>query len=260
MNTAKLVLIAKDKNLQIGVAAALSAAAGGAAGYVFAKKKLRTHYENIAMREIEEAKNFYGSLHKKDEDSSPEKVLAKLHGPGAAEAVQAHRVYLGQADAPVATEEELMVEVEEEVVEEAAPLTIVNNIFIEDEREFDYEKEASLRTETEPYIITEDEYLQSETGYEQSALTYYEGDGVLADDEDIPVPDSDALIGDDHLARFGHGSRSENVVFVRNDRIEMEFEVERSFGSFTEEVAGFNDDEDSIKHSAGIRKFRGHDD
>lgn len=259
MNTAKLVLIAKDKNLQIGVAAALSAAAGGTAGYFFAKKKLRTYYEEIAMKEIEEAKNFYGSLHKKDEDSTPEKVLAKLHGPGAAEAVKAHRAYLGQADAPVATEEELMVEMEEEVVEEATPLTIVNNIFIEDEREFDYEKEVALRTETEPYIITEDEYLEGETEYEQSRLTYYEGDGVLADDEDIPVPDSDSLVGDDHLVRFGHGSRSENVVFVRNDRIQMEFEIERSFGSFTQEVAGFDED-DVIKHSDNVRKFRGHDD
>lgn len=262
----KLVLLLQKKNVQLSLVTVLSTSVGAAGGYFFAKNRLRTYYEDIATREIEEAKEFYGRLHKNTEEtSSPEKILEKLHGAAAVEAATtAFQSYSNiKSEAPVPTEADLIVNLDEpddiqDDLEEAV-IEEIRNVFADHAGGFDYEVEVSKRTEFEPYIITEDEYLQDEMGYEQSALTYYEEDGVLADDEDIPVPDSDALVGDDHLVRFGHGSRNENVVFVRNDRLEMEFEIERSNGSYTKEVAGF--DEESIKHSdsSGIRKFRRYD-
>lgn len=263
----------RNHNVQLVLVGALSAGAGAAGSYFSVKNRLRVHYEEIANREIAQAKEHYRLLHKSDDNaSSPEKLLQSIHGSdtdalltalsGTETAGAAFKSYTGiKVETPVATEADLIDnpqsdDLEEKVVQE------VRNVFAENEvPAFDYDSEVAQRSEFEPYIITEEEYLQNEMDYEQASLTYYDGDGVLSDDEDIPVPDSDALIGDDHLVRFGHGSKSENVVFVRNDRLEMEFEIERSFGSYAQEVAGFGE-EDEIKHSdsRGNRKFRSYDD
>ncbi len=90
---------------------------------------------------------------------------------------------------------------------------------------------------------------------EQVSLTYFDGDDVLVDDRDQPVPDPDDSIGEDHLGRFGVGSKDNNIVYVRNDRLELDFEILRSNGKYAQEVLGF------IEHSEhrGVRKFR-HDD
>lgn len=257
-----ILSFARSHHAQLVAAAVLSAAGGGYGGYKLAQNRLRTHYEEIANKEIQEAKEFYGRLYKNDEEhSSPGKVWETLHGK---EAVEALKSYQGvNVEAPAATEADLIVNnsvAPLEGEEENAPVTIVNNIFVTRDREFDYETEVANRTEDSPYIITEEEYLQNESEYEQASLTYFEDDGVLVDDEDAPIPDSHATVNDDNLVRFGHGANSENVVFVRNDRLEMEFEIERSFGSYVKEVLGF--DEDSLEHSdrRGVRKFRDRDD
>lgn len=257
MSKEKIIALVRNRSFQIGVTSVLSAAAGGAGGYFFAKDKLKTYYEEIANREIAEAKEFYGRLHKTDDShSSPEAVLEQLHGK---EAIEALRSYQGIAvEAPAATEEELIVEeAVEQDDEEATPVTVVNNIFVDrEDRGFDYEVETPLRTEERPYIITQEEYLQNEKDYEQTKLSYFEGDDVLVDEEDDPLPDPDDTVGEDHLVRFGHGSKDNNTVYVRNDALEMEFEIVRSYGKYAQEVLGF------IEHSdrQGLRKFRGHDD
>lgn len=270
----KLNLNGTTKGQQIGIltgAVLLGAAAGGAAGYFFAKKqlsmKLQLHYEKIAEKEIADAKAHYESLNiAREKPKSPEEVLRDLHGEGetegAKEAVQAMHNYQG-------------VMVEKESLAETPPdaSTVTRNIFAERDRVvpppkdsdgWDYDTELRIREENpdRPFIISQDEFFEGEKEYEQTSLTYYEGDDTLVDDHDQPVPDSDATVGDDNLMRFGHGSKDPNTLYVRNDRLELDFEIALSKGKYTVEVLGF-EDEDTLKHSygrPGIRKFRGHDD
>lgn len=133
-----------------------------------------------------------------------------------------------------------------------------SNIFVDGRNlsEFDYAAEVDRRNPDEPYIITHDEFMENENGWQQNTLTYYNGDDILTDDKDVPIPDIDAVVGSDSLTKFGYGSRDKNVVYVRNEALESDYEITLSMGEFSKEVAGFNE----LRHSAPIRRFRRGDD
>lgn len=261
--------------------------AGGAGGYFLAKKKLERVYEDLAAAEIAEAKEFYASVNKVDVDGSvltPQQVLEKRH-PEAADAL---RSYQGRHDAiddiqnspAVMSESEaisgakdeqggpwddemdeeqlqklearLLAERPDAIVEtkteKVEVTTEVRNVF--EDPTFDLEEEKKSRTKARPYVISHDEYFAADLDYENISLTYYEEDDTLVNEQDNPVQQIDQMIGDEALGRFGHGSKDKNVVYVRNDRLETDFEVVRSNGSYVVEVLGLEPAEpNSLKHS-----------
>lgn len=75
----------------------------------------------------------------------------------------------------------------------------------------------------EIYSITTDEYLNNESGYFQSTLTYCRDGGVLDEDGDLVVDHPD-LIGD-ATPPFGENSGEPHIVYLRNAKIQREFEV-----------------------------------
>lgn len=131
-----------------------------------------------------------------------------------------------------------------------------NNVFVEGRalRPFDYEYEILNRNPEEPYTITHDEFNENEDDRPQHNLTYYNGDDVLVDDQDMPIPDIEEMVGSENLTKFGYGSNNRNVVYVRNEKSNIDFEITLSEGKFGDEVAG-------LKHSAPpLRRFREGDD
>ena len=121
-------------------------------------------------------------------------------------------------------------------MEEEEP--VVSNIF--DTNSVDaikVSREGSTRDTGRPYIISVTEFTDNELGYGQNAISFYAGDNVLADERDQPIPDIDYVIGRKNL-RFGDGSGDPNVVFVRNEQLEVDFEICQSLGTYAEEVLG----------------------
>ena len=108
----------------------------------------------------------------------------------------------------------------------------------------------------EPHVIHHDEFMNNEKKYNQETLTYYKGDDIVADQEDKPIYNYSTLMG--HL-KFGHGSGDENVVYIRNETINMEWEVLLHDGSYETEVLGLQIEDEyeksDIKH-AHVRRFR----
>lgn len=295
--TVEVLQVAKNNPVTLVLVGVLGLAAGGAGGYFLAKKRLKSFYEELSANEIAEAKEFYAGVYKTDEDGavlSPMEVLEQRHPGENAEAIAALREYTGRlpSEAPAATEEELIAEAKasqghpsdnemdeaqirkiekarlhsisvdkevgpaggkvEEVVEE------MRNVFVDPN--FDLEEEIKHRTSDKPYIITHDEYFAAEKDYDTQSLTYYENDDTLTDEHDKPLREIDKLIGEDHLVRFGHGSKDKSIVYVRNDRLGTDYEIVKSSGSYVEEVLGMLDEPDnSLKHSdqaARRREFR----
>ena len=74
----------------------------------------------------------------------------------------------------------------------------------------------------EPYVISPDEFGEFDD-YEQISLTYYEGDGFLADDMDELVDDIENVVGFESLNHFGE--YEEDAVHVRNDRLKADYEI-----------------------------------
>jgi hypothetical protein len=104
---------------------------------------------------------------------------------------------------------------------------------------WDYATELAQRQNAErPYIIHQDEYMTNESGYSQVTLTYYAGDDVITEENDTVLENADGVIGLSNLIHWGHGSDDINVVYIRNPKIEVEYEVCRSPKSYAEEIQG----------------------
>jgi hypothetical protein len=109
---------------------------------------------------------------------------------------------------------------------------------------WDYELELQRRTSTEPYIIHQDEYAQNEPEHGQVAYTYYAVDGVLTDEGEEKIRRPEQYVGLANLGNFGHGADDYHVLYVRNERLELDFEICLLAASYEETVQGLSSDED----------------
>lgn len=151
------------------------------------------------------------------------------------------------------------VKMEERAASETKPEPYVFVKFNEDD-DWDYAEELSLRAALPPdapYIISVEEYLQNEDDRTQTLITYYAGDDVLVDENETPIPNRDKIVGD---LRFGHGSNDANVVYVRNPKLDLEWEIVYDRGTYQEEVLGLEIEKaypSELRHSGNsIRKFK----
>lgn len=261
------VQVVKGTKLVVGGMVVGALVVGAASTYFILNRKLKAKYEKISRAEIEEARLYFAQRNKTGEYADPAELAKKYEDEAQREEdlrtvesitrsyqsddISAAHETIGEVTAVRDTPDGVEVDVtlEPEVI----------NVFKQAETpgDFDYEEELKNRSEDAPYIITYDEWSTNESGYEQSTLTYFTGDDVLADSADKPIDETDDLVGDDNLLRFGHGSKDNNVVYIRNEIREIEFEVVRSPNKYAAEVLGF------LEHSARdkrARKFRDYDD
>lgn len=80
-----------------------------------------------------------------------------------------------------------------------------------------------------PYVIPPEEV--GETGYEIESLTYY-ADGTLTNEFDEPIIDIDGTVGEDFHTHFGE--YEDDSVFIRNEQLEIDFEILADTRNFDE--------------------------
>lgn len=225
-----------DIKIVIGTTAVVSLAVGAAGGYFIARHKFEEQLGFFAdqLDEMQEAfdekieafEDVRRHIRREDDKHpSPEEAWAAFHDSEP----------IGKA---LAYETEAGITIK---VDDPEAVDTIKNIFAGGEDELDpatVEAEIAARSDRAPYIISADEFLHDESEYEKITLTYFEGDRVLVDDQEQPVPDSNRLVGDANLKRFGWMSKDRNVVYVRNSLLQLEFEILRSDGSYMKEVHG----------------------
>lgn len=239
-------------------------------GYKVSQKRLRAYYEEIAEKEIAQAKRFYADLN--EEAPDPEDMLRTLHpesvriNPVQEEQKlreqEGYRERLRELKYHAASTDEA--KKDEEVVEEAVEeieeaVEEIKNVFDQpvDESEalvWDYEWEIANRKEGIPYIIHHDEFYENDDNYEQVSLTYFDGDGTLVDSRDQMVDDVDKTIGINNMMMFGKGSKDRNVVYIRNEALENDFEIVRHEGSFGEVVHDIRHSDDTMMRTPRRRR------
>lgn len=130
------------------------------------------------------------------------------------------------------------------------------NVIVEVDDTWDYDAEQNIREKDIPYILHRDEFFAEEMGFTQETLTYYAGDDIMGDSDDTPIYNYQGLMGE---LKFGHGSGDPNAVYIRNEKIHMEWEILLDQGMFSQEVLGLTmeeETEEEIRHSYSILKFR----
>lgn len=231
-------------------ASAVSATAGAGATYIFTTRRLEKAFEERLDRELDLAKTYYAKLNKDGEFADPE-TLASERGyidPEQLKGVKPSYTTYSKAGTNVKVPEGIA---SLKVVEEAVGVTVSideegdievtevhRNIFDEDASgdHFNLEEEEKNRTQEYPYVISESEWENGLPGTEKIEMTYYAGDQILVDGAEEVVPDEDPIIGLVNLKRFGHGSNDPDIVYIRNERLDIDFMVVRNHGTYGETI------------------------
>lgn len=219
------------KLLGVGV---VSAAAGAAVGYFVTKKVLDELYETRLAEEVQTSIDFLiqqgVSLEKVDvvvdvedlaDDEVPEPELEEKEVAGERVFGDAYKSDLSAvADAALKNQQVRYDKVltTEEYTEE-------------DKSEFPDPPEE----DPEISVISKDIFLENATEWPQSTLTYFSDAGVL-DDMGEFVADHVTLIGQGPYP-FGFMSEDPEVVYIRNKRLEQEFEVLKDEGKAADFLA-----------------------
>lgn len=177
-----------------------SAAAGAAAGYIYAREKFYAELDSIVEEKVSSTKEFYQNL---VENSQGEILSESLSDDG--------------EDAPD-TEENLARVVNIQRIEYNKILTSEGYSPAEETPPDDQRDEIEM--------IGEDDFNDNESDYDQGWLKYY-ADGVFTDSTDsIVIADIHDLIGTDD-PHFGDMSVTSNLAHFRNHVREVDYEVER---------------------------------
>lgn len=249
-------IILENRNLLALSTGLLGCAIGATASYVVLSKRLEQKYASLSEVEIAEAKTFYSRVHKTGDFANPEDLIDAATALSIKEKYSAPNTEVVNGQEVIVVDEFTVrtstIKAPEPEPEEEAPEN--RNVFGDPDAqdEWDYDLEIMQRGD-EPYVIHKDEFEEGKEEHEQIQLTYYEGDDVLCDSQDQPIPNSDNVVLDANLMKFGHGSEDPSIVYIRNDAVQADFEVLKSEGKYTKEVLGFDD---TLQHSERPRRFR----
>jgi hypothetical protein len=230
----------------ISFAVGFSFAAGLIVGEYITKRNLEAKHAEDVRREVELTKRHLEAIRKNQEKKTVEVVLDEVEN---------------QLDEMDEILEELKYstdDADEDVVEEDPEYddgTITSRDYVEMDLRFEPSDDGT------PYIISESQWGTGDKEnphYDRQTVIWYEGDEVLTDEDDKIIPEIDKIVGLNNLNHFGLGSGDENVVFIRNDEMRVDFEVSRDKTKYTETVLGFIQHEE--KRQKSTRKFRLHED
>lgn len=102
-----------------------------------------------------------------------------------------------------------------------------------------------------PYVIPIGEWMDGAMGYRQVTVTFWQGDNTLADERDQVIQDVEGTVGTKNMDRFGQDSEDENMVFIRNEKERIDYEVIQDLRSYNEVVLELPE-----KANPGVRKMR----
>lgn len=221
----------------------LIGAAGAAAGYLVARNVLEKRYARLLDEEIARTKEFFGANYEGSKEGldDPEFMQDAIN---AAEALSDY----------VAGDAKIVPSVLAENVERT--VTAYNKPGAPAVEEYPRGSQAAaVRAQDEevqpldpnaraPHLITFAEFDAGDLGYSQVSVSFFAGDGIVIDEEDNVIsPDRvEQIIGTDNLNKFGTNTDDPdlepNVIYVRCERFNMDFEVTRSPGKHSVEVLG----------------------
>ena len=198
------------------LAFAVGAAVGSAATWYFVKTK----YERLAQEEIDSVKETFAGFKKPEVDDKPQEGDHVIYD--GEEYVVGPEVTLEASDATVAEYAKLLASQgytnysnAENIPEEIPPEPVTDKTEARDNA---------------PYVIPPDQFGEFDD-YDTISLMYY-ADGTLCDDNDEILEDPDNVVGPGATDHFGE--YDDDVVYVRNDRLKVDYEILRSLKTYEE--------------------------
>lgn len=216
--------------LKVLAAFGIGSVLGSAVTYVLSKKNFQEELE----REIQDVKDNYRILRKEDYES-PTDYLEKTRPDSVKDDILAE-VEVNQIVAYAKASDELKDAIvnynafsRDEVPDK--------ELLPEDANELLYKNLLETRTDDIPFLISVSEFFDEMREYKKLSITYFEGDNIVCYEDDSVMLDPEQSFGLINLSRFGVMSDSEHIVYVRNPRISVDYEIVRDDGKYADMVA-----------------------
>lgn len=185
--------------------------AGGAIGSVVTWKLVKTKYEHIIADKTEENEFLRDRYSKNKNIEKAGEALAEGFKDG------------------IENPDKLTVQ---EIRDKVQELGYINEQVMKEK-----EEEEEVEDMGGPEVIAPEETWEQD--YPMITLTWYEGDGVLADERDKIIGNIDEMVGEDFASHFGE--YEDDTVYIRNPKFKAYYEILRDYGSYSEVVGGDED-------------------
>lgn len=196
---------------------------GAAAGSLATWKLIEKKYKDIAQEEIDSVKDTFSKMKKNE---YPDKLEDY---PDFEEFDDSDDSYDSDDEEPK-SEHKIDRNNKPDIVEYAKILSETGYTNYAERQDKKEKKGVEPVEDERPYVISPDEFGEKD-GYENVTLTYY-ADGVLTDYFDNVISNIDEVVGFDSLDHFGE--YEDDVVFVRNEKMETDYEILRDLRDFNE--------------------------
>lgn len=190
---------------------------GAAAGSLATWKLIEKKYKDIAQEEIDSVKDTFSKMKKNE---YPDKL----------EDYPDFEEFDDSDDEEPKPEQKIDRNNKPDIVEYAKILSGTGYTNYAERQDKKEKKGVEPVEDERPYVISPDEFGEKD-GYENVTLTYY-ADGVLTDYFDNVISNVDEVVGFDSLDHFGE--YEDDVVFVRNEKMETDYEILRDLRDFNE--------------------------
>lgn len=196
---------------------------GAAAGSLATWKLIEKKYKDIAQEEIDSVKDTFSKMKKNE---YPDKLEDY---PDFEEFDDSDDSYDSDDEEPK-SEQKIDRNNKPDIVEYAKILSETGYTNYAERQDKKEKKGVEPVEDERPYVISPDEFGEKD-GYENVTLTYY-ADGVLTDYFDNVISNIDEVVGLDSLDHFGE--YEDDAVFVRNEKMETDYEILRDLRDFNE--------------------------
>lgn len=188
-------------------------ATGATIGSLVTWKVIKTKYERLAQEEIDSVKEEFSRLSKIRKESNDRQ--------NEDEDAEAGDIECNNTD-------------QDDLVEYNNIISRYRSSSDDDEtdEEGDEWSEGEVPYINGPYVISPDDFSSSPPGYSAQPLDYF-ADGILADGWGVKL-DIEETIGEESLEHFGE--YSDDLLYVRNERKEIDYEVTKDPRTYSEAV------------------------
>lgn len=196
---------------------------GGGLGYLIASKIAEAHWQEIAHDEIEDVKSYYQKKYESEEavaEADEKKTYRKLA-----------REYVKPSPSEVARRATA-----KDILEDEESEYFPNLPEEESEEEVEEEPEEEVEKlpekQPEPFLIGYEDFI-FDNDYDKIDLYYYRFDDVVCDVNDRVYVHPEDQLGEQWLKDL----KKKTMTFVRNDQLEIDYEIHSLSKSYNEEVA-----------------------
>lgn len=199
---------------------------GGVSGVLIAKKLLEEQYREEAQADIDDVKAYYAEKYGEKKIDGKYQSLAKQY-------IKPTLEELTRRPEPNDIPEE-----EEIIVDETLEETVAKPV------------------ETDPYVITYDEFVEKTPGYSKVDLYYYRFDDVICDGKDRPMVEPENIIGWDWAVEL----KTKSATFIRNEVLKTDYEIHSFSKSYADEVSSRRETDQEKKYRRIARRKEAMDD